>query len=173
MLGRNVEIKARLKAPADTLKKARKLTSAEPEILSQIDIFFTCPNGRLKLRILSPGYGELIFYQRSDTTEPVLSTYSRYPVKAPSELRELLSQSLGVLGTVQKKRTLLQIEQTRIHIDEVEKLGNFIELEVVLAPEQTVDQGQLIATQLMQHLQIRDEDLIDCAYIDLLRKQQD
>lgn len=61
------------------------------------------------------------------------------------------------------------IGQTRIHIDKVEDLGNFMELEVVLNQCQTFEDGQQIAKDLQSKLEVKDEDLIDCAYIDLLK----
>lgn len=62
------------------------------------------------------------------------------------------------------------VDQTRIHIDSVQDLGNFMELEVVLRPEQTVEDGQVIAKDLQVKLGVKAEDLIDCAYVDLLEK---
>lgn len=63
------------------------------------------------------------------------------------------------------------VDQTRIHIDAVEDLGNFMELEVVLQAEQTLEEGQTIARDLQNKLGVKDEDLIDCAYVDLLDKK--
>lgn len=63
------------------------------------------------------------------------------------------------------------VDQTRIHIDTVQDLGHFMELEVVLRPEQTVEDGQDIAKKLQTKLGVHDEDLIECAYVDLLDKK--
>jgi adenylate cyclase class IV len=65
---------------------------------------------------------------------------------------------------------LLLIEQTRVHFDRVEGLGEFMELEVVLRDEQSDAEGTDIANQLMDALQIRPQDLLECAYIDLLEE---
>lgn len=64
------------------------------------------------------------------------------------------------------------VGQTRVHIDNVQDLGHFMELEVVLQPEQTLEDGQIIARDLQQKLGVKDEDLITCAYMDLLREKQ-
>jgi len=89
-------------------------------------------------------------------------------VHAPNELRSTLQAALGELGTVRKTRFLHIYGQTRIHIDQVEGLGNFMELEVVLTPDQTLEQGQQIAEDLMQKLEIGTNNLISGAYLDQL-----
>lgn len=68
-------------------------------------------------------------------------------------------------------RKLYMVGQTRIHIDTVKDLGHFMELEVVLAPEQTVEDGQKIASELQKKLGVQNEDLIDNAYVDMLLKE--
>lgn len=76
--------------------------------------------------------------------------------------------SLGVRGVVRKKRALYMVGQTRIHLDEVEGLGAFVELEVVMQPDQSQTEGIQIARELMAKLEIQDTELVDHAYIDLL-----
>lgn len=72
------------------------------------------------------------------------------------------------VGWSEKKRTLFRTGQTRIHLDEVEDLGEFLELEVVLKPDQAVTQGMEIARQIMERLDLEAERLVSEAYIDLL-----
>lgn len=90
------------------------------------------------------------------------------PTQHPGALKESLEAALGILGVVRKRRHLYRVGQTRIHFDEVINLGDFIELEVVLSPEQTEGDATKIAHAMMQRLEIRDDDLIDRAYIDML-----
>ncbi|PKU28596.1 c-jun-amino-terminal kinase-interacting protein 2 [Limosa lapponica baueri] len=80
----------------------------------------------------------------------------------------VLGQALGVLGVVRKERLLYLVGQTRVHLDSVEGLGDFLELEVVLTEEQTVEDGERVAQQLMKELGIEEQDLISGAYLDLL-----
>ena len=61
---------------------------------------------------------------------PKLSDFSKTTIQDPLSLKEVLSQALGVKGVVLKKRILFMCNQTRIHIDDVVGLGNFMELEV-------------------------------------------
>lgn len=165
---RNIEIKARLHAPERQAELARSLADGSAETLRQVDTFFNVASGRLKLREFGDGTGELIAYHRPDSTSPTCSQYSIYAATTPEELKALLTQCLGVLGVVRKTRRLLFKGQTRVHLDEVSGLGHFLELEVVLTPDQTEEHGTAIAQELISALEIREEDLVDCAYVDLL-----
>ncbi|HSB67662.1 MAG TPA: class IV adenylate cyclase, partial [Anaerolineales bacterium] len=80
------------------------------------------------------------------------------------------SQAFGVRGVVSKVRYLFMVGQTRIHLDKVSDLGEFIELEVVLNSGQSDADGEWIANGLMRQLGITEQDLIDTAYVDLLEK---
>jgi predicted adenylyl cyclase CyaB len=73
-----------------------------------------------------------------------------------------------VRGIVRKQRALFLAGQTRIHLDEVEGLGSFVELEVVLQAHQSHADGVQIARGLMAKLEIQDSDLVEQGYIDLL-----
>ena len=48
----------------------------------------------------------------------------------------VLTEALGVRGTVRKERTVIRIGRTRVHFDRVDNLGCFVELEVVLKPDE-------------------------------------
>ena len=99
---------------------------------------------------------------------PKRSNYSIFETHDPNGLKNTLSLALGVRGVVRKKRTLYLVGQTRVHLDEVEGLGEFMELEVVLRPGQPDAEGQAIARDLMTRLGVEEKDLLECAYMDLL-----
>ncbi|XP_068558683.1 uncharacterized protein [Cebidichthys violaceus] len=143
----NVEIKAKVSDPTLFAKKASELSQSEGMIIRQHDRFFNCSQGRLKLRDFMNESGQLIFYERPDTDGPKLSRYSISPTSDPPSLRTVLSDALGVKGEVRKERRLFLIGQTRVHLDAVEGLGNYMELEVVMRPEQTVEDGQQIGLE--------------------------
>jgi adenylate cyclase class IV len=164
----NVEWKARAREPERQRELAEQLATAPPELLSQVDTFFLVPHGRLKLRRFSEDSGELIHYHRTNRPGPKQSLYAIVSTAEPDELRQLLAQSLGVLGEVRKRRWLYRVGQTRIHFDEVEELGTFLEVEVVLRSEQSVPEAERVADEMRQLLEVRDEELIAVAYIDLL-----
>jgi len=114
--------------------------------LLQDDTYFRVPRGRLKLRTIAPLSGdtdpivvraELIAYQRADQAGSRWSSYRLAPVAAEnaSLLRETLALSLGTLVTVRKRREVAIVEHTRIHLDTVDGLGAFVELETVIADQ--------------------------------------
>ena len=168
----NIEIKAKARNFARQQALAAALSESPGTLLFQEDTFFHIPRGRLKLRLLSPAHGELIYYEREDTTEPTPSQYTISPTHAPEMLRDTLAQALGVRGVVRKQRRLYLLDQTRLHLDVVEGLGAFLELEWVMRHDQTVAEGTQVVTELMQRLELTPADLIEAAYIDLLTTQQ-
>jgi predicted adenylyl cyclase CyaB len=168
-MARNVEIKARVSDMAALRKRVEAIADSGPEFIAQDDTFFACSHGRLKLRVFADGSGELIAYERADTTGPKTSNYLITPVPDPDRLRETLARALGLVGRVIKRRTLFLAGATRIHLDEVEGLGDHLELEVVLREDQSADDGEAVARKLLARLHIAPEQLIAGAYIDLLR----
>ena len=170
-MGRNVEIRARIESVEAMVPKAAALADQGPIEIVQDDTFFACRNGRLKLRMFSPTKGELIFYSRADHAGPKESFYLVSPTTTPDILRESLFLAYGEVGHVRKHRTLFLAGSTRIHLDRVDGLGDFLELEVVLSDRETVESGQAIAHDLIARLGISNEQLIDGAYVDLLREK--
>lgn len=166
-MARNIEIKAVLHDRVTALARAAALSGDQGVPLHQDDTFFRCPDGRLKLRCAADG-AELIGYRRADTTGPKLSAYWRSPVPEPDSLREALAQTLGVVGRVRKQRRLFLVGRTRIHIDQVEGLGDFLELEVVLRDDEPLADGEREAEQLLQALQVPASARLAGAYLDLL-----
>ena len=164
----NVEIKAVLPDLTRAAAIAAALGGIGPEIIQQEDIFFRYEAARLKLRILSPDRGELIRYERPDVAGARCSRYLIARTADPHILTEILTQTLGSIGKVKKTRTLYLIGQTRVHLDQVEGLGNFLELEVVLRPEQSEAEGMRIADALLSSFGIGPEQLIGESYFDLL-----
>jgi predicted adenylyl cyclase CyaB len=170
-MARNVEIKARVRDPRKVHARAEELSDTSARVLDQEDVFFRVPDGRLKLRTFPDGRGELIFYRRPDAAGPKTSEYFIHRTLDPSSLRDLLTRSLGVRGVVQKRRLLYLVGPTRVHLDEVEGLGSFVELEVVLEEGQPSEEGEEVARDLLRRLGIAIEDRVAGAYIDLLEEK--
>jgi adenylate cyclase class IV len=164
----NIEIKAVLRDRAAAEAIANALSGGGPEMLHQVDVFFHTTGARLKLRMLGQDRGELIRYQRADLAEVRPSRYLIARTPDPKILLDILTQALGQTGTATKTRQLYLVGQTRVHIDAVEDLGDFLELEVVLRPGQSEAEGSRIAQELLARFHIAPEDLLAGAYIDLL-----
>lgn len=171
-MARNIEIKARISAVSDLIAPAAAIADEGPTGILQDDTFFTCRAGRSKLRAFSNSAGELIFYQRSNDSGPKESFYVRTPTTAPDSLRETLTLAYGAVGRVRKHRTLFLAGRTRIHLDVVENLGHFLELEVVLQDAEPLENGVREAERLMQQLGVAPSQLIDRAYVDLLAERE-
>ena len=167
-MGFNIEIKARAREWDRQWEMASTLADSGPELIEQADTFFDARHGRLKLREFGTGEAELIPYERVNQAEPVASHYARVSVPDSVGLKAALEVALGIVGVVRKKRYLFLAGQTRIHFDEVEGLGKFIELEAVLKDGQSAAEGEEIVQALMNALGIEPEDLLVDAYIDML-----
>lgn len=164
----NVEIKLRI-ADADAVRAAiERLADGPAEVLAQKDTYFATRDGAyLKLREEN-GRASLIAYRRKLGAEPRPSDIRLVHVDDPAELAETLGHALGVLVVVDKTRRLYFRGQTRIHLDRVDRLGAFLELEVVLEPGQAEDNGLRIANDLVERLNIEDADVQIESYRDLL-----
>jgi len=166
----NIEIKAILRDRESVEAVAARLSDAGPELIYQEDYFFHCEGARLKLRILGTGQGELIRYERADVADTRCSRYLIARTPDPVTLLEILANTLGRTGVVKKQRTLYLIGQTRVHLDRVADLGDFLELEVALRPEQSETEGKIIADALLATFKIDRKDLVAEAYVDLLAR---
>jgi predicted adenylyl cyclase CyaB len=148
--------------------KERPLRSIET--LIQVDTYFPVPRGRLKLReIESAGRltAELIQYDRPDIAGARTSTYQR--INAAPGLKPALLAALGELVTVRKRRTVAIWQSTRIHLDEVEGLGQFIEVETVLdEAEGDAERGQTEYDDVVEWLGLASSEPIAGSYSDLL-----
>jgi len=168
----NIEIKARARDFNILKRRAEQLSGSPAQTILQTDTFFLTETGRLKLRELGDGAAQLIYYERPNEGGPKRSDYHLFETGDPSQLKSVLSRALGVRGTVKKVRSLFLVGQSRVHLDEVEGLGQFLELEVVLRPDQTEDEGRAVAERLISDLGLETRDLLEGAYIDLLEKKE-
>jgi predicted adenylyl cyclase CyaB len=165
---RNIEIKASIDSVEAIFPRVAAIADEGPTELVQDDTFFTCANGRLKLRVCSETEGELIFYRRADQSGPKESHYLRSATASPGSLREALAQAYGLAGRVRKRRILFIAGRTRIHLDHVENLGTFLELEVMLRDDEPAARGVEEAQVLMNRLGVDPSRLVEGSYVDLL-----
>ncbi len=169
MVRGNVELKARDPDPAATAARCLALGAEDRGLLVQRDTYFAATRGRLKLREHERGGAELIAYQRPDAYEAEHSAYVLAPASEPAGLREALDAALGTVVVVAKRRRLFVWEDVRIHLDEVERLGSFVELEALLGPglNDPTTAHEKVA-RLREELAIDDGALVERGYADLL-----
>jgi homotetrameric cytidine deaminase len=165
----NVELKARDADPEATAARCRSLGAAEHGVLEQRDTYFAGRRGRLKLREETGSGAELIGYRRADGTEPEESAFIRAAAADPAALREALDAALGTTVVVVKRRRLFVWENVRIHLDDVEGLGTFLELEALVGPGlNDRAEAQEKVARLRGELAISDDALVVVGYADLL-----
>ena len=164
----NIEIKARARDFEEIRLRVESLSDTPVEVIPQEDIFFNTEKGRLKLRVLALNLGQLIYYTRPDQEGPKRSEYHIYETPDPENLKRILELAYGIRGVVKKTRYLYLVGQTRLHLDDVEGLGQFMELEVVMGDGQSDAEGRAIAEDLMSRLGVERGDLLEGAYMDLL-----
>jgi homotetrameric cytidine deaminase len=165
---RNVELKARDPHPDRTLERACALGAEDRGELRQRDTYFAAPHGRLKLREQEPGGAALIAYERPDAAEARESRYRVTPVADAAATAEALDSALGTVVVVDKRRHLLLWEGVRIHLDRVEGLGAFVELEGVAAADSDLAREGALVARLRAELGIADDTLEPRGYADLL-----
>ncbi len=164
----NIELKARCADLAAARRTALALGARPAGVLEQTDTFFRAPGGRLKLRETNDAPAQLIPYARPDEPGAKQSEYVVLPVEQPDAARRLLTRILGAAGVVRKRRELLLLDNVRIHLDDVEGLGTFIEFEAVLGPGRTPESERRRLADLADAFGVRPQDVESRAYVDLL-----
>ena len=164
----NFEIKFRVANLGEVQQKASQLASSGPTELVQEDVFFPVSKGRLKLRKFDDGNAELIAYDREDSSDVRQSKWFAYPTADANQLEAVLVESLGKGIVVRKNRTLYLVGSTRIHLDTVDELGTFVELEVMIEKGLSVGEAKAVADGLIDDLGLDRCERISVAYADLL-----
>jgi len=163
----NVEIKAKCPNPAQVHAKLIELGAEYRGCDHQIDTYFKCQHGRLKLR-QGTIENALIFFQRSNQATPKQSDIALEKVPFENNLKTILSSALGIKTVVNKKRHIYFIDNVKFHVDEVEELGPFMEVEAI---DEIGNIGlsklHQQCDQYMQLLDIKPEHLITNSYSDL------
>jgi predicted adenylyl cyclase CyaB len=161
---RNIELKARL-ADLDMARKVAAVVATERlGVQHQVDTYFHCSHGRLKLRQIDGRRAELISYERANSTSPRPSDYQQVPISDPETLKAALTAALGVRSVVEKRREIFLYHGVRIHLDDVANLGHFLELEAVLGPELDEQAARPLLESLRAHFALSAADLLAGSY---------
>jgi adenylate cyclase, class 2 len=165
----NFELKARCADLERARDRARAIATRWLGVDEQVDTYFKTTAGRFKLRESSLSGAQLVPYLRPDAPLARRSDYVVIPVLEPERTKALLAELLGVHRIVRKAREIGLFENVRIHLDRVEGLGDFVELEAVWDGDGAgeAEQARKVAF-LRERLAIRDEDLVAASYEGLL-----
>ena len=166
----NVEFKAICLNPDYVRKTLKDLKADFKGLDHQIDSYFNVKNGRLKLR---EGTIEkaLIFYEREDKKGPKQSNVILYHPNSSeiALLKDILVKTYGISVIVDKKREIYFIENVKFHIDDVENLGSFVEVEAIDSDGSiSLQKLQKQCQYYLELLKISKSDLVSNSYSDLL-----
>jgi len=166
---RNLEAKFRLSNHAEAESRAGAIGYTRRAILHQRDTFFRVANGKLKMREEN-GSAVLIFYQRDESGPLMLSNYEIVKVADPPRTLRILAAALGPLAVVDKVRTLMMRDNVRLHLDKVTRLGDYGEIEAVIADGDDPEQSRNAVNEILAALGVGQTDLIDMSYFEMLAK---
>jgi adenylate cyclase class IV len=171
---RNIELKAIDPDPSASLEVCRSLGAEDRGTIAQRDTYFEVARGGLKLREEQPGRPHLIQFERASEPQQRESRYRIIEVRDGAALCAALAAAIGMRGVVAKRRRLLLWQSVRIHLDEVEQLGRFIELEAVAPADSDLATEHRLVAELHDALGITDERLVVLGYAEqLLRTDGD
>jgi adenylate cyclase class 2 len=170
-MAQNIEFKA--KGPGHQLlrSRAQELGAELQGILHQHDTYFKVSQGRKKIRKIAGSHSELITYFRSDARQARQSTYHVKRLIFPEITKFMLKMRHGTLAEVVKQRELWLWKSVRIHLDKVEGLGEFMELEAVVSNAGSLEEAQSQCHAVMDKLEITEADMIASSYCDMLTYQ--
>jgi predicted adenylyl cyclase CyaB len=166
---KNLEAKFRLVDHAKAEVRAAAIGYSRRAILNQRDTFFRVPNGKLKLREEN-GTAVLIFYRRVENGTLMLSNYEIVPLAEPARTLRMLTDALGTIAVVEKVRTLMMRENVRLHLDRVANLGDFGEIEAVIADGDDPERSRAAVDEILAALGVAQPDLIEVSYFEMLAK---
>lgn len=167
---KNLEAKFRLSNHAAAEARAAALGYTRRAVLHQRDTFFRVVHGKLKLREEN-GSAVLIYYHRDESGPLMLSNYEIVKVADPPRTLRILADALGPIAVVEKVRTLMMRDNVRLHLDQVTRLGDFGEVEAVIADGDDPEHSRAAVDQILTALGVAPSDLIDVSYFEMLAKR--
>ncbi|MCA9120168.1 MAG: class IV adenylate cyclase [Planctomycetaceae bacterium] len=164
----NIELKARLLSFEAAEKIAKAIAEVRLPDQHQIDTYFHCSEGRLKLREIIGQRAELIAYCRANENGPKASKYFVLPVSSPDRFKEALTTTLGIRSCVEKHRQIYLHQNVRIHLDRVSKLGDFLEFEAVLSDEHLEPDSRRLVEDLRDRFELSEGQLLRASYGEMI-----
>ena len=170
---RNLELK--VSCDAETFAAVQRAARAlgQSSVIRQRDTYFAVPSGRLKLREIDDGVSqraELIGYSRPDVAGARWSQYYRaeFSHGEIAPLTAMMERTVGVRIVVSKLREVVIYRRTRIHLDQVEHLAHFVELETVTGGEFTEAETERELAEVVELLGIGGLPEVGGSYSDLM-----
>lgn len=168
LTGSNVELKARCPDHGKARVTLKKLGASFGGVEKQVDTYFKVHAGRLKLREITGGRSELIFYRREEAASRRDCAYEIATFQEPSALKGVLVSALGVDVCVAKTREVYWLAGVKVNLDEVDGLGRFIEFEAKVRGRDFKAADSTVR-RLMKRFGIKPQNTLSCSYSDLIR----
>jgi predicted adenylyl cyclase CyaB len=166
---RNIEVKIRVRELAPIRVAVLAAGARSRGVEAQIDRYYELAGGRrVKLRVRDGATAEMIRYDRPETSGVRASTYEVTPVRDPDAGVCMVPKDAPV-SIVRKRRELLVIDNVRIHLDDVDGLGTFLELEAVVDPAHDDDTCRRQVSALLDTLGLATIEPIRASYGELVR----
>ena len=167
---KNLEAKFRLSNHAEAEARASAIGYTRRAILHQRDTFFRVANGKLKLREEN-GSAVLIYYNRDESGPLMLSNYEIVKVADPPRTLRILAAALGPIAVVEKVRILMMRNNVRLHLDRVARLGDYGEIEAVIAEGDDPGRSRSAVDEILAALGVEKPNLIEVSYCEMLAKR--
>lgn len=151
---------------------AEALADRPVELQTQCDTYFNCTSGRLKVREIEGRTAQLIWYQRADLAEAKGSDYRLVELSDGPGLIAALAAALGVRSVVRKQRRIYLHRNVRIHLDEVDRAGSFLEFEAVLSDPSDESSSRQLLDDLAGRFNLAPDDLLRGSYGDMLAAKE-
>jgi adenylate cyclase class 2 len=163
---RNVEFKAELRDPEAARAQCKVLGGQFIGVMQQTDVYYRMPEGRLKRRTCPGEPTEWIEYRRPDRAAASTSNYAIY--SDDQAQRRWGSMSLREWVTVRKSRELWMIDDVRVHLDDVETLGRFLEFEAIIGRIYDEREAYMAVAELRDMFKLVLGESISASYCDLI-----
>lgn len=166
----NVEFKAELRDPSLARTICASINALRADTLVQTDTYFRVPDAKLKKRETVGHDTEWVFYSRAPRSRPKLSTYTIY--SEAQAIERFGTTPLPIWVVVKKSRDLWLYQGVRIHLDNVEELGWFIEFEALVSPDRNLARCHELLDTLRRALGPAMGEPIAVGYAELLLQEQ-
>src|ERR1700693_4130334 len=162
---KNLKAKSRLSNHAEAEARATAIGYTRRAVLHQRDTFFRVANGKLKLREEN-GSAVLIYYHRDESGPLMLSNYEIVKIADPPRTLRILATAIVPIAVVEKVRSLLMRDNVRLHLDKVARLGDYGEIEAVIADGEEPERSRSAVNEILAALGVEKTDLIDVSYFE-------
>lgn len=167
----NIEFKAELRDIELARGQCRLIGAQRIGVLRQLDTYYKLADGRLKRREAPGEPIEWVYYHRPDRVTPRMSNYTI--LSDEQARRRWGTQSLRAWLDVRKTRELWMLGDVRIHLDEVDELGTFVEFEAMLSKQFTVKEAHAAIAKLRETFEPAMGEPIALSYSDLMEVEKE